>query len=310
MTKKILVTGGAGFIGSNLCRRLWEEGNEIFCLDNLCTGQMRHIDDLTGEERFTFLYGDVTDPLDIQVDEIYNLACPASPVHYQKDPIKTLKTCVIGALNMLELANQNGAKILQTSTSEVYGEPLEHPQKETYRGNVNPIGVRSCYDEGKRAAETLFFDAYRTYGTKIRVVRIFNTYGPNMDPKDGRVVSNFILQALRGEPITLYGDGRQTRSFCYVSDTVGALIRMMAQNETPGPINIGNPVEITVREIAERILAMTESTSGITYRKLPSDDPTRRRPDISRAKSVLGWEPKVQLEEGLEKTIAYFRKLV
>lgn len=309
MTKRILVTGGAGFIGSHLCRRLWEEGNEVICLDDLCTGSVAHFADLKGQDRFTFLQRDVTEPLDIQVDEIYNLACPASPVHYQKDPVKTMKTCVLGALNMLELAGKNGAKILQTSTSEVYGEPLEHPQKESYRGNVNPIGIRSCYDEGKRAAETLFFDAYRTYGTRIRVVRIFNTYGPNMDPKDGRVVSNFILQALRGEPITLYGDGSQTRSFCYVSDTVDALIRMMAQDETPGPVNVGNPAEITVRQIAEQILRMTQSASSVICVELPSDDPTRRRPDITRAKDVLGWEPKVPLEEGLEKTIAYFRTL-
>ena len=306
---KILVTGGAGFIGTNLCRRLLDEGNEVLCLDNFSTGRRENLTELMKSGRFRLIEHDVVEPIDLEADQIYNLACPASPPHYQADPIHTAKTCVWGGLNMLELARKNDAPILQTSTSEIYGEPLVHPQVESYRGNVNPIGIRSCYDEGKRMAETLFFDHARQYGTKIRVVRIFNTYGPMMDPKDGRVVSNFILQALRGEDITLYGDGSQTRCFCYVSDMVEALIRMM--NNTSGftgPVNLGNPVEMPVRELAERIIRLTASSSRLVLRPLPSDDPTRRRPDISLAREKLGWEPRVSLEEGLTKTVAYFRQ--
>ena len=307
---RILITGGAGFIGSNLIQRLYREGNEIWCLDNFQTGQRRNIEAFLGQERFHLLEGDVIDPIRLEVDQIYNLACPASPRHYQKDPIHTAKTCFLGALNMLDLAARNGAGILQTSTSEIYGEPQVHPQVETYWGNVNPIGIRSCYDEGKRAAETLFFDHARQYGTRIRVVRIFNTYGPGMDPKDGRVVSNFILQALRGENLTVYGDGSQTRSLCYVDDTVDALIRMM--NNTRdfwGPVNIGNPHEIRMRELAERILEMTDSASRLIYTDLPEDDPTRRRPDITRAKQMLDWAPATSLEDGLKATIEYYRAL-
>ena len=305
---KILVTGGAGFIGSHLCRRLIQEGHEVICLDNLFTGSLENVRDLMENSRFVFLEHDVTEPYDVQADQIYNLACPASPVHYQEDPVKTAKTGFLGALHALELAKKRNASVLQTSTSEVYGEPQVHPQTENYRGNVNPIGIRACYDEGKRIAETLFFDYHRMYGTDIRVVRIFNTYGPFMNPLDGRVVSNFISQALRGEDITVYGDGSQTRSFCYVSDMVEGLIRMMNQKSGfTGPVNLGNPAEITVRELAERVLEKINSGAKITFRSLPSDDPTRRRPDISLAKEKLGWTPVVSLEEGLKETIRYFK---
>ena len=307
--KRILVTGGAGFIGANLCRRLLSEGNQVTCLDNFSSGSPDHIRDLSEKEGFTFLQQNVTEPLSLEADQIYNLACPASPVHYQKDPVDTAKTCVLGALNILELARKNGARILQTSTSEIYGEPLVHPQTEDYRGNVNPIGIRACYDEGKRMAETLFFDHHRQYGTDIRVVRIFNTYGPGMCVDDGRVISNFINQALRGEDITIYGDGSQTRSFCYISDMVEALIRMMNTPNITGPVNLGNPVELHVSEIAERIKKETGSSSAVVYRPLPSDDPTRRQPDISLAKKLLDWQPVVPLEEGLRETVDYFKAL-
>ena len=307
---RILVTGGAGFIGTNLCKRLLDEGNEVVCLDNFSTGRRENAAELMANDRFRLMEHDIIDPIDLEVDQIYNLACPASPPHYQKDPIHTAKTCVWGGLNMLELAEKNHAPILQSSTSEIYGEPLVHPQVESYRGNVNPIGIRACYDEGKRMTETLFFDHYRQYGTRIRVVRVFNTYGPLMDPLDGRVVSNFILQALRGENITIYGDGSQTRCFCYVSDMVEALIRMMNNTEEfTGPVNLGNPVEITVKELAERVIRLTGSASQIVYLNLPPDDPTRRRPDIALAKEKLNWEPCVPLEQGLTDTIAYFKQL-
>ena len=307
---KILITGGAGFLGSALGRRLLKEGNEIWCLDNFFTGRMENIADLLDNPLFHLLRQDVIEPIDIPVDQIYNLACPASPEHYQQNPVHTAKTCFLGALNMLELAKKYDATILQASTSEIYGDPLVHPQTETYKGNVNPVGIRSCYDEGKRIAETLFFDHARQFGTKIRVVRIFNTYGPGMDPKDGRVVSNFIIQALRGEKITIYGDGTQTRCFCYVDDMVEALIRMM--NNTigfTGPVNLGNPIELTVAELAKKVIQLTGSSSVLAYHELPQDDPVRRRPDISLAKKMLGWEPKVSLAEGLKKTISYFKTI-
>ena len=305
---RILITGGAGFIGSALSKRLLREGNEIWCLDNLSTGHMENITDLMDNPQFHFMHRDVTDPVDISVEQIYNLACPASPEHYQKEPVQTAKTCFLGALHTLELARKYNATILQTSTSEIYGDPLVHPQTEDYKGNVNPIGIRSCYDEGKRIAETLFFDYARQYGTNIRVVRIFNTYGPNMAPNDGRVVSNFIIQALKGERITVYGDGRQTRCFCYVDDMVEALIRMMNNSKGfAGPVNLGNPVEMTVTELAEKIIRLTDSSSSLEYRELPQDDPTRRKPDISLAKKMLGWGPKVSLEDGLKVTISYFK---
>ena len=307
---KIIIAGGAGFLGSALGRRLLKERNEIWCLDNFFTGRKENIADLLENPLFHLLRQDVIEPVDIPVDQIYNLACPASPEHYQQDPVHTAKTSFLGSLNMLELAKKYGATILQASTSEIYGDPLVHPQTETYKGNVNPVGIRSCYDEGKRIAETLFFDYARQFGTKIRVVRIFNTYGPNMDPKDGRVVSNFILQALRGEKITIYGDGTQTRCFCYVDDMTEALVRMM-NNPTgfTGPVNLGNPVELTVAELANTVIRMTGSVSSLGYQELPQDDPVRRRPDISLAKKMLGWEPKVSLAEGLEKTISYFKSL-
>ena len=307
----ILVTGGAGFIGSHLCERLLNEGNEVYCLDNLISGDYHNVSELMRHDNFHYIEGDViAPPLERipKVERIFNLACPASPIHYQKDPIGTTKTCFIGALNMLELATENGARILQTSTSEIYGEPLVHPQQEWYRGNVNPIGIRSCYDEGKRVAESLFFDYHRSRGTKIKVVRIFNTYGPNMQPDDGRVVSNFVLQALSRKDITIYGDGGQTRSFCYVSDLVEGLVRMMESDESfTGPVNLGNPSERTIRELAEMIIRLTKSSSKVIFVDLPSDDPTRRRPDISLAKEKLGWEPEVDIEEGLSRTIEYFR---
>ena len=309
--KRTLITGGAGFLGSHLCERLLTEGNDILCVDNYFTGRKDNISHLLGNKNFETYRHDVTFPLYVEVDEIYNLACPASPIHYQFDPVQTTKTSVAGAINMLGLAKRVGAKILQSSTSEVYGDPTVHPQTEDYRGNVNPLGPRACYDEGKRCAETLFFDYHRQHKVAIKVARIFNTYGPRMHPNDGRVVSNFIIQALQGDDITLYGDGSQTRAFCYVEDLVDGLIRLMASNpDFTGPINIGNPHEIPVRELAERIVALTNSRSKIVRRPLPQDDPMQRCPDITLAKRVLGWEPKVPLEEGLRRTIAYFDTLL
>lgn len=308
----VLVTGGAGFIGMNLCKRLVEQGERVVCIDNLVSGRLENIEPLLESDGFSFREADVTDPRAFDglesVSRIYNLACPASPPFYQADPIATLKTSVLGAINALELARRIGARILQTSTSEVYGDPLEHPQCESYRGNVNPIGIRACYDEGKRAAETLFFDYARQYGVDIRVVRIFNTYGPGMRPDDGRVVSNFIMQALRGDDITIYGDGSQTRSFCFVDDMVEALVRMMDCAGFQGPVNLGNPQEFTVLELAQKVIEMTASASDVVSRDLPKDDPTRRKPDISLAKKMLGWEPTVSLDEGLAPTIDYFRR--
>jgi UDP-glucuronate decarboxylase len=309
--KRILVTGGAGFIGSHLCERLIREGHEVICLDNLFTGSKENIRHLAGDPRFEFIRHDITQNILLEVDEIYNLACPASPVHYQYNPIKTIKTNVLGMTNMLGLAKRVNAKILQASTSEVYGDPSMHPQKEEYWGNVNPIGIRSCYDEGKRCAETLCFDYHRQNKVKIKVVRIFNTYGPNMNPDDGRVVSNFIMQALKGEDISIYGTGEQTRSFCYVDDLTDGIVRMMdAEDEVTGPVNLGNPGEFTMLELAEKIIRLTGSTSKIAYEKLPQDDPKQRRPDISKAKKWLGWEPKIGLDEGLERSIAYFRRFL
>ena len=312
MSKKILVTGGAGFIGSHLCKRLLEEGNEVIALDNFFTGDKTNILPLLQNPKFEVIRHDVTFPIYLEVDQIYNLACPASPVHYQFDPVQTTKTSVHGAINMLGLAKRTKATILQASTSEVYGDPEVHPQVESYWGRVNPIGIRSCYDEGKRCAETLFFDYYRQYKTDIRVIRIFNTYGPNMHPNDGRVVSNFIIQALKNEDITIYGDGSQTRSFQYVDDLIEAMIRMMNNDKSfVGPVNLGNPEEFTIKELAEKILALIpESTSKIVYKDLPADDPRQRKPDISLAKEKLNWEPKIKLEEGLKKTIEYFRTKV
>ncbi len=310
--KTILVTGGTGFLGSNLCRRLVNDGHKVICMDNNYTGRLENISGLLGNTHFRFINHDVCEPLsfDEHLDQIYNLACPASPPAYQgKHSIDTTKTCVLGALNMLELAKTHRATILQSSTSEIYGEPLVHPQTENYRGNVNPIGIRACYDEGKRCAESLFFDYYRHEGVDIKVIRIFNTYGPNMDPHDGRVVSNFICQALRGEDITIYGDGHQTRSFCYVDDLIEAMVRMMnSPKDFQGPVNTGNPGEFTIRELAEKVVAQTGSHSKIVYKDLPADDPTQRRPDISLAKNKLGWEPSVSLDEGLQKTIDYFKR--
>ena len=308
--KRILVTGGAGFLGSHLCDRLLAEGNEVICLDNLFTGSKANIKHLLPNSRFEFIRHDVTEPIRLEVDQIYNLACPASPVHYQYNSIKTTKTSVMGAINMLGLARRTRARILQASTSEVYGNPQVHPQPESYWGSVNPIGIRSCYDEGKRVAETLFFDYHRQNGVDIRIIRIFNTYGPRMNPSDGRVVSNFIVQALRGEDITVYGDGKQTRSFCYVDDLIDGMIRMMAAEDFTGPVNLGNPEEFTMLELAETIIAMTGLQSKISYRPLPSDDPTQRKPVIDLAREKLGWTPKVQLEEGVKKTIAYFREVL
>ena len=309
ITKRILITGGAGFIGSHLCERLLQTGAEVICADNLFCSTKENVYHLLQNPRFEFMRHDITFPLYAEVDEIYNLACPASPIHYQRDPVSTLKTSVHGAINMLGLAKRVKAKILQTSTSEVYGDPREHPQTEKYWGNVNPVGIRSCYDEGKRAAECLFFDYHRQYSLPIKVVRIFNTYGPRMHPNDGRVVSNFIIQALQGKNISIYGDGSQTRSFCYVDDLVTALIAMM--DATPdgftGPVNIGNPEEFTITELAQFIIKLTGSASQLEYHELPQDDPVRRKPDISLAKSVLNWSPSVSLEEGLMKTIEYFK---
>jgi len=306
--KRVLVTGGAGFLGSHLIDRLLDAGHEVLCVDNLFTGTKQNIEHLHGNPRFEFLRHDVTFPLFVEVDEIYNLACPASPIHYQHDPVQTTKTSVHGAINMLGLAKRLGCKILQASTSEVYGDPSVHPQTEEYWGNVNPIGPRSCYDEGKRCAETLFFDYHRQNGLAIKVARIFNTYGPRMHPADGRVVSNFIVQALRGEPITIYGDGNQSRSFCYVSDLIDGLVRLMeSSDEVTGPINIGNPSEFTMRELAEKVIRLTGSKSELVSHPLPQDDPRQRQPDISKARQLLGWEPSLSLEEGLPPTIDYFR---
>jgi UDP-glucuronate decarboxylase len=309
--KRILVTGGAGFLGSHLIDRLLADGHEVVCADNLFTGNKRNIAHLHGRPSFEFLRHDVTFPLYIEVDQIYNLACPASPIHYQHDPVQTTKTSVHGAINMLGLAKRLRARIFQASTSEVYGDPSVHPQREDYWGNVNPIGVRSCYDEGKRCAETLFFDYYRQHQLDIKVARIFNTYGPRMHPNDGRVVSNFIVQALRDEDITIYGDGMQTRSFCYVDDLIEGFVRFMdTPADLPGPVNLGNPGEFTIRELAEKVIALTGSRSKIVMRPLPQDDPMQRQPDITLARERLGWEPKVHLEEGLKKTIAYFDELL
>jgi len=309
--KRILITGGAGFLGSHLCRRLLSEGNDIICVDNFFTGTKDNIIDMIGDPHFELIRHDVTFPLYIEVDEIYNLACPASPIHYQHDPVQTTKTSVHGAINMLGLAKRVGAKIFQASTSEVYGDPVIHPQVESYWGNVNPVGQRSCYDEGKRCAETLFFDYNRQHNLRIKVARIFNTYGPNMHPNDGRVVSNFIMQALQNQPITIYGNGSQTRSFCYVDDLIEAFIRLMNTNdEFTGPINTGNPGEFTILELAEKVIELTNSNSKIEHRKLPSDDPTQRQPDITLAKEIMDWEPEIKLEEGLKKTIPYFKGLL
>ena len=309
--KKILVTGGAGFLGSHLCEALLKQGHEVLCLDNYFTGSKLNILHLMSNPFFELVRHDVTQPFEVEVDEIYNLACPASPIHYQQDPIKTINTSVMGAINMLELAKQLNCKILQTSTSEVYGDPTIHPQTEEYWGNVNPIGIRSCYDEGKRCAETLFFDYYRERQVRIKVVRIFNTYGPNMHPNDGRVVSNFIIQALRGQDITIYGDGSQTRSFCYCDDLIKGLISMMETPDTiTGPINLGNPKEFTIRQLAELIIELTGSPSKLKFLPAVSDDPQKRKPDITKAKEILHWEPTVELREGLLKTIDYFRNKI
>jgi len=310
LRERVLITGGAGFIGSHLCRRLVEADRQVLCADNFFTGTHENVAGLIGNPRFELMRHDVTFPLFVEVDRIYNLACPASPIHYQFDPVQTTKTSVIGAVNMLGLAKRLRVPVLQASTSEVYGDPEVHPQPEEYWGNVNPIGPRSCYDEGKRCAETLFFDYHRQVGVQIKVARIFNTYGPNMHPRDGRVVSNFIMQALQGEDITIYGDGEQTRSFCYVNDLVDGLITLMeAPPEVTGPINLGNPVEFTIRELAELVLEMVGGKSKLVTRDLPQDDPRQRKPDIAKAQA-LGWEPKVPLREGLEQTIAYFRKFL
>ena len=307
---RILVTGGAGFIGSHLCRRLINEGHQVICLDNLFTGTRNNVKDLIDKSNFELIIQDVTQPIQLDnIDQIYNLACPASPIHYQYNPVKTVETNVIGAINVLNLAKRTGACVLQASTSEVYGDPNVHPQKEEYWGNVNPIGIRSCYDEGKRAAETLFFDYHRQYGVDIKVVRIFNTYGPNMQKNDGRVVSDFIVQAIEGKDITIYGDGLQTRSFCFVSDLVEGIVRLMNSDKAiTGPINIGNPSEFTVKQLAEMIISMTKSESTIVYKPLPQDDPKKRKPDITLAMRELEWIPMVEIHEGLEKTIKYFEE--
>jgi UDP-glucuronate decarboxylase len=309
--QRILITGGAGFLGSHLCDRLLNEGHDVLCVDNFYTSTRRNITHLMEHPNFELMRHDVTFPLYVEVDQIYNMACPASPIHYQRDPVQTTKTSVHGAINMLGLAKRTGARILQASTSEVYGDPEVHPQPEGYWGHVNPIGVRSCYDEGKRCAETLFFDYNRQHGTDIKVARIFNTYGPRMLPDDGRVVSNFIVQALNGHDITIYGDGSQTRSFCYVDDLVEGLIRLMnSADGVTGPVNLGNPREFTIKQLAEQVLEKVGGPSKLTQEPLPSDDPTQRKPDISTAKDVLGWEPKIMLEQGLDATIEYFRRTI
>ena len=311
LRKRILVTGGAGFLGSHLCERLVGQGHDVLCVDNFFTGTKDNIAGLLDKPNFELMRHDVTFPLYVEVDEIYNLACPASPIHYQHDPVQTTKTSVHGAINMLGLAKRTGAKIFQASTSEVYGDPQVHPQPEEYWGHVNPTGERSCYDEGKRCAETLFFDYYRQHRLPIKVARIFNTYGPNMHPNDGRVVSNFIMQALRGDPITIFGDGSQTRSFCYVDDLIDGFLALMdTVKEITGPINLGNPAEFTILELAEMIISITNSTSELVNRPLPRDDPLQRQPDIRKAKSLLNWEPRVQLEDGLRKAIAYFEQML
>jgi UDP-glucuronate decarboxylase len=310
MRKKILVTGGAGFIGSNLCGRLLLDGNEVICLDNFITGFKTNLSQYLANPRFEMIRHDIINPIWLEVDEIYNLACPASPGHYQRDPVKTLKTSLLGAINMLELAKERKTKILQASTSEIYGEPAVHPQTEEYWGNVNPIGIRSCYDEGKRAVESLFCEYHRQYGINIKIVRIFNTYGPKMAPDDGRVVSNFVVQALKNKAITVYGDGRQTRSFCYISDLVEGLIKMMWADSITGPINLGNPAELTILELADKILSLTGSKSRLLFKPLTQDDPKRRKPDITKAKSCLGWESIVAIDDGLKKTIDYFQRIL
>ncbi len=309
--KRVLVTGGAGFIGSHLCERLLAQGHEVLCVDNFFTGRRANVAHLLADPRFELMRHDVTFPLYVEVDEIYNLACPASPVHYQHDPVQTTKTSVHGAINMLGLAKRTGARILQASTSEVYGDPKIHPQPEDYWGHVNPVGPRACYDEGKRCAETLFFDYRRQHGLKIKVARIFNTYGPRTRPDDGRVVSSFVVQALRGEPVTVYGDGTQTRSFCYVDDLVDGLVRLMGTpDEVTGPVNLGNPGEFTMLELARKVLNLTNSRSKVAFGPLPENDPLQRRPDIGRARELLGWEPTVALDEGLGRTIGYFERLL
>ena len=305
-----LVTGGAGFLGSHLCERLVKQGEEVICLDNFFTGRRKNISHLLDYKNFELMRHDVVDPFKVEVDRIYNLACPASPIHYQYNPIKTVKTSVMGAINCLGLAKRVGARILQASTSEIYGDPEVHPQPESYRGNVNPIGLRSCYDEGKRCAETLFFDYYRENKVDIRVIRIFNTYGPKMRPDDGRVVSNFIVQAIRGEDLTLYGDGSQTRSFCYVDDLIDGMMGVMEQEESVGPVNLGNPTEFTIRQLAEAVLGRIVTTSKITQEPLPADDPIQRKPDISLAQKLLSWNPSVELTAGLDRTIPYFREII
>jgi len=311
LSQRVLVTGGAGFLGSHLCERLLGAGCEVLCVDNFYTGRRDNVAHLLPNSRFELIRHDVTFPLYVEVDAIYNLACPASPIHYQYNPVQTTKTSVHGAINMLGLAKRVKARIFQASTSEVYGDPEVHPQREDYWGRVNPIGSRSCYDEGKRCAETLFFDYHRQYGLDIKVARIFNTYGPRMHPNDGRVVSNFIVQALRGHDITIYGDGSQTRSFCYVDDLIEAIVRLMAQDKDfTGPVNIGNPTEFTIRQLAETVLGLTCSSSRLIFRELPSDDPRQRKPDISLARSRLGWQPKVSLEEGLKRTVEYFSGII
>ncbi len=308
--KRVLVTGGAGFLGSHLCNELIKQNFYVIALDNLYTGRLSNIKDLLENKNFKFIKHDIINTIDLKVDWIFNLACPASPPAYQANPIHTTKTSVLGGLNMLELARKNKARILQASTSEVYGDPQVHPQVESYKGRVNPIGIRACYDEGKRCAESLFFDFHRTYDLEIKVIRIFNTYGPNMDPKDGRVVSNFIMQALKNEPLTMYGDGTQTRSFCYVSDLIDGIIKMMESDpKITGPVNLGNPKEFDLLELANLILKMTQSSSKIVFKNLPQDDPSRRRPDIGLAKKLLNWEPKIELTQGLQKTIEYFNRL-
>lgn len=309
--KTVMVTGGAGFLGSHLCERLVAEGSDVICVDNFFTGSKRNIEHLIGHPRFELMRHDVTFPLYVEVDEIYNLACPASPIHYQHDPVQTTKTSVHGAINMLGLAKRLRCRIFQASTSEVYGDPTIHPQTEDYWGNVNPVGPRSCYDEGKRCAETLFFDYYRQHNLEIKVARIFNTYGPRMHPNDGRVVSNFVIQALKGEPITIFGNGNQTRSFCYVDDLIEGFLRLMRSPvKLTGPINLGNPVEFTIKELAELAIDITESKSKLAFLPLPQDDPKQRQPDIDRARKSLGWQPTIQLREGLQHTIAYFDKLL